>query len=178
MKRSKKKIIGIFGGTFDPPHKGHVKIASKSIKILKLDKLYWLITNQNPFKPKPYYSNLVRIKKSKQIIKKKDNILIKNLDKIVRSSQTYKTVKYLSLKHKNAIFFLILGSDNLINFHKWKNWKELTKITKLVVFSRTGYDAKAKKSVIVNFLKQKNIIFVKNYKINISSSKLRENLLS
>lgn len=178
MRGSNIKYIGIFGGTFDPPHKGHVKIASKSIQILKLSKLYWLITNQNPFKLKPYFSLFTRIKKSKEIIKKKDNIIIKSLDKTVKSSQTYKIVKYLSRKNKKAIIFLILGSDNLINFHKWKNWKQLAKITKLVVFSRLGYDEKAKKSAIVRFLKQKNILFIKNYKINISSSKLRENLLN
>ena len=69
-----------------------------------------------------------------------------------------------------------MGSDNLITFHKWKSWKNIVKISKLLVFSRKGYDQKAKKSVIVESLNNQNIIFVKNKKLDISSTKIRKKL--
>ena len=53
-----------------------------------------------------------------------------------------------------------MGSDNLLNLHKWKNYKELLNMSNLVVFSRKGFDTKAKKSVIMRYLKTKNIKFV------------------
>ena len=68
-----------------------------------------------------------------------------------------------------------MGSDNLIKFHKWKSWKKIAKLTKLVVFSRKGYDRKSKKSIVAKYLKNK-IIFIKNKPIAISSSKLRKKI--
>ena len=72
LKISKKKIkVGILGGTFDPPHIGHLHISDVGIKKLKLNKLIWIVTKKNPLKQKPYLSVKTRIKLSKQIIKNK-----------------------------------------------------------------------------------------------------------
>ena len=169
-----KNLIGIFGGSFDPPHKGHWMISSVSIKKLKLNKLFWIITKKNPFKNKPFFSLPERLKKCHKIIKNNKKIELKYLDKTVKSSKTINILKYLIKKNKNTQFLLIVGSDNLINFHKWKNWKRIVKLSKLVVFPRTGFDKKAKKSVIVKHLNKKNIIFIKNSKVNISSSYIRK----
>ena len=67
-----------------------------------------------------------------------------------------------------------MGSDNLISLHRWKNWKLLTKLAKIVVFSRKDYDIKAKKSAIIS--KVKKIIFIKNKHINISSTQIRKKI--
>ena len=67
---------------------------------------------------------------------------------------------------------MIIGSDNLIKFHKWKNWKLLLELTEIVVFSRKDYDKKAKKSAIMK--QSKKIMFIKNKPINISSTKIRK----
>ena len=85
-------------------------------------------------------------------------------------------MNYLIKKKKLKNIHFIIGSDNLIKFHKWKSWKKIVKLTKLVVFSRMGYDKKAKKSVVANFLKNK-IIFINNKPIVISSTKLRKKAL-
>jgi len=68
-----------------------------------------------------------------------------------------------------------VSKDNLIKFHKWKNWKLLLKLTEIVVFSRKDYDKKAKKSVIMRLVKK--IIFINNKPINISSTQVRKKLL-
>ena len=61
----------------------------------------------------------------------------------------------------------------MIEFHKWKSWKKIAKLTKLIVFSRKGYDKKSKKSIVAKYLKNK-IIFIKNKPIIISSTNLRK----
>ena len=69
----------------------------------------------------------------------------------------------------------MIGSDNLIRFHKWKSWKKIVKLTKLIVFSRKGYDKKGKKSVVAKYLKNK-IIYINNKPIIISSTSLRKKI--
>ena len=177
MFRSKKKLIGLFGGSFDPPHKGHLKISKASIKKLKLDRLFWIVTKKNPFKKDPFFSLKNGIDKSKKIIKKNKIIKIRFLDKLVGSNRTIDTLKFLIKKNKNSNFFLIIGSDSLINFHKWKSWKKILKMCQLVVFPRKGFDKMAKKTIKLKEFRDREIIYIKNEKIDISSSKIRKNYL-
>ena len=174
MIRSDNNKIGILGGSFDPAHQGHLEISKITIKKLSLNKLYWCVTKKNPFKKKTIFSLSERIKKSKVTTNKIKKIKIKYFEDKIKSTNTIDLIKYLKKKHKKTIFFLIIGSDNLINFHKWKEWKLLAKLTKIVVFSRKDYDIKAKKSDTIK--KVKKIIFIKNKPINISSTQIRKNL--
>ena len=174
MLKPKKRAIGILGGSFDPPHKGHVKISKISLKQLKLKKIYWIITKKNPFKNKPFFSLQQRIDKSKKTLKKFKNIEVLYLDDKIRSSRMIKVINYLKKNKKQNDLYLIIGSDNLLNFHKWTSWKKIVKLTKLVVFSRKGYDKNSKESTVVKHLNKKNIFFVSNKLINISSSKIRK----
>ena len=64
-------------------------------------------------------------------------------------------------------------------FHKWTSWKKIVKLTKLVVFSRKGYDKRSKESIVVKYLnKKKNIIYINNKPINISSTNIKKNYLN
>ena len=173
MIKPRKKRIGILGGTFDPPHHGHLEISRLAIKKLFLDQIYWCITKKNPLKNKPFFPLSERIKKSKIITNKIKKIKIKFFEDKIKSTNTKDLIKNLKKKGKKDIFFLIIGSDNVITFHKWKNWKNLPELTEIVVFSRKDYDIKAKKSVIMKLVKK--ITFIKNKPINISSSQIRKN---
>ena len=174
MKAKYDNAIGVLGGSFDPPHIGHLKISKISLKKLKLKKIYWVITKRNPFKKKPYLSLSKRIKKCKIILKKNKKIELKYLDIRIKSSRTIMLLKYLKSKNKGKKIFLIMGSDNLINFHRWLHWKKILNFCKLVVFSREGFDQKARKSATVKYSRNKHIIFIKNKKIDISSTKLKK----
>ena len=172
MFSSKKKGLGILGGSFDPPHKGHLKISLISLKKLDLKIIYWIITKKNPFKKKPFFSIKERVYQSKKIIGRNKKIKVLYLDDKLKSSRTIDILKYFYMKkHKNL--YLILGSDNMINFHRWKSWKKILRFSKLIVFSRKGYGKKSKASIVVKYSK-KNIIYINNKTINISSSKIRK----
>ena len=174
MVGTNKKKIGILGGSFDPPHQGHLKISKIALNNLSLDSLYWCVTKKNPLKDKAFFPLLVRIKKSKSLTSKVKKIKVKYFEDKIKSNNTIDLIRYLNKKYKKTEFYLIIGSDNLVNFHKWKSWKMLTKLIKIVVFSRKDYDIKAKKSAIVK--KVKKIIFIKNKHINISSTQIRKKL--
>jgi len=176
MLKPNKKAIGIFGGSFDPPHRAHIEISKISLNKIKLKKVYWIVSKKNPFKNKSFFSLKHRVQMSKKASKKYKNIEILYLDDKIKSSRMIKVINHFKKIKRQYDLYLILGSDNLLNFHKWTRWKKIVKLTKLVVFSRKGYDRKGKESIVVKYLNKKNIIFINNKLINISSSKIKKNL--
>jgi len=176
MVKVSNKSIGLVGGTFDPAHKGHVAITKIAIKKLKLSKVFWIVTKKNPFKDNPYYSLSQRLKKAKKLTKGIKKIKVIHLDKRVNSSRSINIINYLVNRKKLKNIYFIIGADNLIGFHKWKGWKRIVKLTKLIVFSRKGYDKKGNKSTVTKYYKNK-ITFIKNRPIVISSTKLRKKLV-
>ena len=175
LKRDKREI-GILGGSFDPPHEGHVEISKISLKKIKLSKIFWVITKKNPFKKKPFFSLKDRVSKSKKSIKKYKNIKVIYLEDKIKSSRTIDVINYFRRVKKQKKLYLILGSDNLLKFHKWTSWKKIVKLVKIIVFSRKGYDKKSKESVVVKYLSKNNIIFINNKFIDISSSIIKKDL--
>ena len=174
-KLSTKNIkVGILGGTFDPPHIGHLHISNIAIRKLGLNKLMWLITKQNPLKQKPYLSIKIRIQLSKDILKNQKKISVKYLDHVVKSRNTFDLLNYLKKNNKKIKLFFLIGSDNLVNLHKWNKWKKIPGLAKIVVFARPNYSTKALNSIASKKLKKKDWLYINSKKMNISSSLIRK----
>ena len=169
----KKKRIGILGGTFDPPHKGHLEISKQAKKKFKLTYIIWAITKKNPFKKKSSLSLKERIKFSKKIIKSSKFIKIKFYESKIKSNRTIDLINYIKKNNMLDVYF-IMGADNLVNFHRWNKWKSISQKCNILVFDRQGYKAKSLKSITFKRLNQKNLDFIKFKKVNISSSQLRK----
>ena len=166
--------IGILGGSFDPPHKGHIYISKKSIKLLKLEKVIWAITKKNPFKKISNISLENRIKNSKKFTKKYKFIQIRYFENIINSNKTSDLIKYLKKKLANSELYLIIGADNLVTFHKWDRWRNITQKCKMLVFDRYPYKSKALKSLAFKQINKEKLKFINFKKVNISSSQLRK----
>jgi len=176
LKKSSKKYIkkiGVLGGTFDPPHIGHLYISKIAIKKLKLDKVIWVITKQNPLKQKPFLSVNLRLKLSKDMIIKHKKINIKFIDNLIKSNNTFDVLNHLKKNNRNIRLFFLIGSDNLINFHTWSKWRKIPKLAKIIVFARPNYTIKALKSTAAKKLDRNDWIYINSKKINISSSLIR-----
>ena len=165
--------IGILGGTFDPAHKGHLEISKQAKKIFNLRSVIWAITLKNPFKNQTKLNLKKRIEFAKKIIGKNNFIKIKFYEKEVGSNKTIDLINHLKKNKKFEINF-IMGADNLINFHKWHNWKSISKKSNIIVFDRQGYKAKSLRSITFKNTSKKNLTFVSFKKVNISSSQLRK----
>tara|TARA_B100000965_G_scaffold118973_1_gene98133 strand:+ start:2146 stop:2679 length:534 start_codon:yes stop_codon:yes gene_type:complete len=172
-KKKIKKNIGLLGGSFDPPHKGHLTVSTTAKKRFKLDHIIWAITKKNPFKKKSKLSLNERIKLAKKIIKFNKFIKIKYFEDKIKSNRTINLINFIK-KKDNCKIFLIIGADNLIKFHKWYKWKLISQKCNILVFDRQGYKAQSLKSIAFKRLGQKNLKFINFKKVNISSSKLRE----
>ena len=174
MKNLKKNKIGILGGTFDPAHKGHIKISLEAKKKFDLNKVIWAITKKNPFKEKSYMSLKKRIIFAKKLSKKDNFIKIQFFENKLKSNRILDLISYLRKKNQNTDYYFIMGADNLINFHKWKKWKEILNLCKILVFDRQGYKSKSIKSKAARYMNKNNWEFIKFNKINISSSQIRK----
>ncbi len=166
--------IGILGGTFDPPHKGHLYISKIALKKLKLNKLIWIVTKKNPLKRKPYLSTKVRMSLSKKITEKEKKIFVKYYDDKIKSINTFNLLNYIKKKNQKTKLFFLIGADNLAKFHKWKNWKKIPKLAKIAVFPRQNYSIKSLNSIASKKLSKKDLIYINSKKINISSSLIRK----
>ncbi len=183
------KKIGLLGGSFDPPHKGHLYISLEAKKYFQLDEIWWLVTPQNPLKiskPATYQERIINCKK----ISKNYPIKIKEIEKKINSRFTYETLNYLLNHYKNLKFFWLMGADNLINFHKWQKWRKIFKKISVVVFKRHGYNNKALLSTTYksfsNYHIHSSIIsknsfdnlpswtYINNKEIKVSSSDIRK----
>jgi len=183
------KNIGLLGGSFDPPHKGHLYISLEAKKILRLDEIWWLVTPQNPLKINKPASYSERLRNCKTIVRNQP-IKVKEIEKKINSKYSYQTIKYINKHYKNLNFFWLMGADNLINFHQWQNAHRIFNEIPIVVFRRYGYNEKALKSNIANFYKNFRInnkkisvnnfnstpvwTIIQNKEIKISSTEIRK----
>ena len=176
QKLSKKNYvkIGILGGTFDPPHKGHLYFSKIVLKKLKLNKLIWVVTKKNPLKQKPYLSTKTRISLSKKITKKEKKIFVRYFDDKIKSINTFDLLNFIKKKNQKTELFFLIGTDNLAKFHKWNNWQKIPKLAKIAIFPRQNYSIKSPRPIACKKLNTKDLIYIKSKKINISSSLIRK----
>ena len=166
--------IGILGGTFDPPHKGHLYISKVALKKLKLTKLIWIVTRRNPLKQKPLLNIKIRINLSKKITENDKKIFVMYFEDKIKSINTFNLLKYIRKKNKNANIFFLIGADNLAKFHKWNNWEKIPKLAKIVIFPRLNYSFKSLSPIAAKKLDRKDFVYINCKKINISSSLIRK----
>lgn len=130
--------IGLFGGTFDPPHDAHLGAALLALKKLKLDRVWWMVTPGNPLKDTRGLAPLEsRIKAVKQLTQH-PRIDVTGLEAVIRTRYTYDTVRYLTARFPQVRFVWIMGADNLRSFHRWQNWRGITDLVPIVVVDRLG----------------------------------------
>lgn len=135
------KKIGILGGTFDPIHNQHIKIANTAYKKLKLDQVWILPTKKNPLKNNISANTEQRIAMIKLTIKniswlKLNKYELENKNKI---SYTIDTIKHFKKNYPNIEFYFIIGSDNLSTLNKWKEIDKLSNLVKIIVVNRPNY---------------------------------------
>lgn len=130
--------IGLFFGSFNPIHVGHMVIANYMAEFTDLDKIWFVVSPHNPLKNK---ASLLPDHHRLQLVKLAigDNIKYKASDiefKLPQPSYTIVTLAHLKEKHPKHDFALIIGGDNLLTFHKWKNHEEILKNHELYVYPR------------------------------------------
>ncbi len=116
--------VGLLGGTFNPPHQGHVHISLAALKGLKLDAVWWLVTPQNPLKSEAALSLVERVTLAHQLVDH-PKILVSDIEKHLATSMSYYSVNQLRQRYPETDFVWITGMDNALSLHRWNRWKDL-----------------------------------------------------
>lgn len=135
--------VGLFFGSFNPVHVGHMVLANYMLAYTELDQVWFVVSPHNPLKKK---SSLLNERHRLQLVTLAigDNVKLKASDiefHISQPSYTVNTLAHLKEKYPNTNFVLIMGEDNLENFHKWKNFEEILKYYELYVYPRVDKEA-------------------------------------
>lgn len=130
--------IGLFGGTFDPPHAAHLGASLLAMKRLKLDRVWWLITPGNPLKDTRGLAPIEQRIAAARELARHPRIDVTGLEAVIKSRYTYDTLLYLVSHCPGVRFVWIMGADNLRSFHRWENWREIANLVPIAVVDRQG----------------------------------------
>jgi len=182
--------IGILGGTFDPPHIGHLNISLEAIKKFQLNKVIWLITKKNPLKKKNSMDDVFhRIKLCNEFVKKNKNIIkIQYTEEKTGSNFLFDNIGYIIKKSVNHNYYFIMGADSFVKFNQWKKYNEILNKLSIIVINRPEFSIKSLNSIAAKKLekykslnlvsedKQHRWYFLSTKGMNVSSSKIKKTI--
>ncbi|MFL6799975.1 MAG: nicotinate-nucleotide adenylyltransferase [Xanthobacteraceae bacterium] len=130
--------IGLFGGTFDPPHQAHLEACLIAMKRLGLHRVWWLVTPGNPLKDTRGLAPLEqRIAAARKLVRH-PSIAVTGIEAKIGTTYTYKTIAYLRRHCPRVHFVWIMGADNLRSFHRWQRWRGIAALVPIAVVDRLG----------------------------------------
>lgn len=131
------QVVGLFGGSFDPPHEGHAALSREALKRLGLDRLWWLVSPGNPLKTRPPAPLPDRIAAARRLVAD-PRVTITGIEARLGTRATADTLAALMLRHPRVRFVWLMGADNLAGFHRWDRWRAILESVPVAVFARPG----------------------------------------
>jgi nicotinate-nucleotide adenylyltransferase len=147
--------IGLLGGSFNPAHKAHRRISLAAMDELGLDEVWWLVSPGNPLKEgakdmAPFEARMATARR----LARRSRIRVSDFEQRVRTRFTVDTVRLLKRRYPKHQFIWLLGSDTLPNFHKWRDWRGLSREVPIAVIPRPGYDSAAHAARAMGWLRR------------------------
>ena len=130
--------IGLFGGTFDPPHAAHRAACLLAMHRLDLDRIWWMVTPGNPLKDTRGLASLEKRIAAARALANHPRIVVTGVEAQMRTRYTYDTVRSLIARCPGVHFVWIMGADNLRSFHRWQKWRAIANLIPIAVVDRVG----------------------------------------
>ena len=127
--------VGLFGGTFDPPHSGHLHVARTALTRLGLDRIWWLVSPQNPLKDRRAGEFLRRFI-DVEALADAPFMTVTDIERRLGVTRTADLIAALKIRYPGVDFVWVMGADNLRSFHRWARWRELMHSAPVAVISR------------------------------------------
>ena len=147
------QVIGVLGGSFDPPHAGHVHISLEALKRFRLDRVWWLVSPGNPLKnrgPAPLDQRM----QAARAIMRHPRVEISDFEARAGTRYTAETLAALQAACPGVRFVWLMGADNLAQFHSWQNWRQIFDNVPIGVLARPGDRISARTSPAARIYQQ------------------------
>ena len=130
--------IGLFGGSFNPPHKGHRHVALTALQRLSLDAVWWLVTPGNPLKSGNGLAPLSRRIEMARRCARHPRMRVSAFEAAIGTRYSADTIRYVESRYPAVRFVWLMGADNLADFHRWQEWREIMNRVPVAVVDRPG----------------------------------------
>jgi len=184
--------IGLFGGSFNPPHDAHRLVALTALKRLRLDAVWWLVSPGNPLKVGRGLAPLDERIAAARRLARHPAIHVTGIEAALGTRYTFDTIAKLRARCRGVRFVWIMGADNLAQFHLWQNWRGIAGMLPLAIVDRPGASLRAASGVAAQTLARYRMaesdgpllasthppawIFLHGLKSPLSSTALREKM--
>ena len=135
--------IGLFGGTFNPPHEGHRLASLAALKRLGLDCIWWLVTPGNPLKDNSGLPSLEQRMAAARQLAAHPAIFVTGFERELGARYSFQTIAALKQRCPGVQFVWIMGADNLAGFHRWQHWRRIARMLPICVVDRPGSTLRA-----------------------------------
>lgn len=130
--------VGLFGGSFNPPHEGHLNLCDLALKRLELDQIWWMVTPGNPLKDISELASLEERIKKCLAMASHPKIKITAFEAKYKVRYTADTLRIVQRLRPRNDFVWLMGADNLADFHRWQDWREIANMMPIAVIDRPG----------------------------------------
>ncbi len=141
--------VGVYGGSFDPPHEGHRHVARTALARLGLDHVIWLVSPRNPLKTQHDPAELPARMAATHRLARGPRMRVSDLEQRIDARYTLDTLRVLKARYPKVHFVWIMGADNLAGFHRWLGWADIFREIPIAVVARPGVEPRAALSVAV-----------------------------
>lgn len=149
----KGNVIGLFGGSFNPPHEGHVLVAKTALQRIGLNQLWWMVTPGNPLKK---HLNQLPLKERMQqsaALIDDPRIKITGFEQAINSRNSVTTISHILTRNTGVNFVWIMGADSLASFHHWFRWRDIVNMIPIVIVDRPSAQMSALSSPMAQTFK-------------------------
>jgi nicotinate-nucleotide adenylyltransferase len=146
--------VGLFGGSFDPPHEGHRRVSLMALSLLGLDQVWWLVSPHNPLKPEAPSEDLARRVAAARACAADPRIKVTAVEAALGTTYTAETLRRLATRLRGVSVVWMMGADNLRQFHRWRDWQRIAACVPMAVFNRPGEALAAWSSPAATALRQ------------------------
>ncbi len=145
--------VGLLGGSFDPPHEGHVMITEEAMRRFDLDRVWWLVSPGNPLKARQPAPLAERIRNGRALMLD-PRVVVTGIEARLGTRMTADTIARLQQLYPGVRFVWLMGADNMVQFNQWDRWREIADRVPIGVMARPGSRLAARHSVAAQVLKR------------------------
>ncbi|HEX7775453.1 MAG TPA: nicotinate-nucleotide adenylyltransferase [Parvibaculum sp.] len=141
--------VGLLGGSFNPAHEGHLHLTRMCLRALGLDRVWWLVSPQNPLKPAKGMAPLAaRLASARTLVARSGDprIAVTDIETRLGTRYTADTLAALKARHPDIRFVWLMGTDNMLELPRWRHWRKIVGEVPIAVYPRPGFTLKARLS--------------------------------